>query len=106
MTDLMIHWMDGGLRGACTNQLPLRLSRRWLSHLASKGYTKMSIVYDPECDTYHIQVWEGKVKITATKQVTVQGSSLVLILTKELKKAGFRKGDMVTITIEPREEEL
>lgn len=45
-------------------------------------------------------------KIKATKQVTVQGSSLVLILTKELKKAGFRKGDMVTITIEPREEEL
>lgn len=44
-------------------------------------------------------------KITATKQITTQGNSLAILLTKELKNAGFKKGDMVTITIESTEEE-
>lgn len=60
MTDLMIHWMDGGLRAAYTYHLSIRLARRFLLHLASKGYTKTNIVYDPECDTYNVLVWEGR----------------------------------------------
>lgn len=37
--------------------------------------------------------------ITTTKQVKVQGTSMVLILTKELKSLGLKEGDWVEIII-------
>ena len=37
--------------------------------------------------------------ITTTKQVKVQGTSLVVMLTKELRSLGLKEGDWVEITI-------
>ena len=39
--------------------------------------------------------------ITATKKLTQCGDSLVINVTKEIKPLGLKRGDYVTVTIEP-----
>lgn len=39
-------------------------------------------------------------KIETTKTVKVQGNSLVLVLTKELKLLDLKEGDVVKVTLE------
>lgn len=39
--------------------------------------------------------------ITATKKLTQCGDSLVINVTKEVKPLGLKRGDYVTVTIEP-----
>ena len=43
-------------------------------------------------------------KITATKKLTQSGDSLVINVTKEVKPLGLKRGDYVTVHIEPPED--
>lgn len=42
--------------------------------------------------------------ITTTKKLTQCGNSLVINVTLEVKPLGLKRGDYVTVTIEPRDD--